>query len=117
MLICDDTASNLSLLEDLMGMAGYRTMALTQGELALPAAARSRPDLIRLDIKMPGADGGELNRRLKADPATAEIPVIFVSASVAVAERVRAFAAGGPITSPSPTTRMKCSPGRAFSSR
>jgi two-component system, sensor histidine kinase and response regulator len=94
-LICDDAASNLSLLEDLMGMAGYRTMAFTQGELALPAAVRSRPDLILLDIKMPGMDGCELCRRLKADPATAEIPVIFVSALVTVEDKVRAFAAGG----------------------
>lgn len=94
-LVCDDTPNNLCLLEDILGTAGYATMLFLRGDLALAAVARQPPDLILLDVKMPGLDGYEVCRRLKAQPAWAPIPVIFMSGLVAIDDKVRAFQVGG----------------------
>ncbi len=79
-LIVDDSPENLSVLSDLL-LPHYRVRAATSGEKALRIAhSRPRPDLILLDVMMPGMDGYDVFARLRGDPATAEIPVIFVTA-------------------------------------
>src|SRR5687767_1159451 len=79
-LIVDDAQANLHQLMHALG-PGYAVTAATSGEKALELAHREpQPDLILLDIKMPGMDGYSVLSRLKSDPATAQIPVIFVTA-------------------------------------
>ena len=79
-LIVDDTPENLSVLNGLLSPL-HRVRAVNSGQRALRAAAsQPRPDLILLDVMMPGMDGYEVIGRLQADPGTADIPVIFVSA-------------------------------------
>ncbi len=83
-LVVDDTPANLSLMTGLLRDA-YKVKAAIDGEKALRIAqARPAPDLILLDIMMPGMDGYEVCRRLKADPATRDIPVIFLTAKTGV---------------------------------
>jgi CheY-like chemotaxis protein len=94
-LVVDDIPANLQLLTALLQREQYSVRCATSGTMALQSIQRSRPDLILLDITMPEMDGYEVCRRLKADPATAEIPVIFVSALDASSEKDRAFAVGG----------------------
>src|SRR4051794_27910511 len=79
-LIVDDAPDNLAVLRTMMLRQGYQTFLATSGDRALEIAQRVKPDLILLDIVMPGIDGLETCRRLKAHPATARIPVIFMSA-------------------------------------
>lgn len=80
-LIVDDETLNIDVLVDLL-KEEYRSLAAKEGERALKLArSETRPDLILLDIMMPGMDGFDVCRRLKADPATREIPVIFVTAN------------------------------------
>jgi len=93
-LIVDDTPANLSVLVDTLAEAGYNLMVAEDGEDALAQTARTRPDLVLLDAMMPGLDGFETCRRLKAQAATREIPVIFMTALTDTAEKVRAFGAG-----------------------
>lgn len=94
-LVVDDMPQNLQLLENLLGAEGFQVFALPDGEMAVKAVARDRPDLVLLDIIMPGTDGYEVCTRLKADPALREIPVIFLSALDEPWDKVRAFRAGG----------------------
>ena len=78
-LIVDDTPDNLTLLSNLL-KDKYNTKVATNGTTALQIAASSKVDLILLDIMMPDVDGIETCRRLKADPASAAIPVVFLTA-------------------------------------
>ena len=94
-LVVDDTAANLSLLAQLLLSRGYRVRVATNGKLALQSIRAARPDLILLDVMMPGLDGYEICTRLKADPLTREIPVIFLSALNEALDKVQAFAVGG----------------------
>jgi len=80
-LIVDDAPDNLSVLRKLMVEQGYQTFVANSGERALEIARRVHPDLILLDVIMPGMDGFETCRQLKANPATQSIPVLFMSAS------------------------------------
>jgi putative nucleotidyltransferase with HDIG domain len=73
---------------------GYEVRAAINGELALHSAASNRPELVLLDIRMPGMDGFEVCRRLKAQPETRNVPVIFVSAISDTVEKVQGFALG-----------------------
>ncbi len=93
-LIVDDTPSNLSVLVDTLSETGYKLMVAEDGEDAIAQTARAQPDLILLDVMMPGVDGFETCRRLKAQPNTRDIPVIFMTALTDTAEKVRAFAGG-----------------------
>jgi DNA-binding response OmpR family regulator/DNA-binding CsgD family transcriptional regulator len=95
LLVVDDVPANLALLIDAAGAAGHRVLLAESGERALRLAAKAAPDLILLDVSMPGLDGLETCRRLKADPATREIPVIFVTAHGEVDDKVAGLAAGG----------------------
>jgi DNA-binding response OmpR family regulator len=79
-LIVDDTAENLRLLGDMLEEAGYDLRVATTGEQAVEMARQEPPDIILLDVLMPGWGGHEVCRRLKADPRTAEIPIVFMTA-------------------------------------
>jgi len=94
-LVIDDSAANLKVAT--MHLTDYAYVVLTarDGESGLRRAKRAKPDLILLDIQMPGIDGYETCRRLKADPVTAEIPVIYMTARSQVEDKLRAFELGG----------------------
>jgi signal transduction histidine kinase len=94
-LVVDDVPDNLRRLAQMLGKYGYKVRPAQDGEMALKAAATAPPDLILLDIRMPGMDGYEVCRRLKEDPELREIPVIFVSALDDTADIVNGFAVGG----------------------
>ena len=78
-LIVDDTPENLRLLMKILEEQGYEVRPASDGSHALSTAHTEPPDLILLDIRMPQMDGYEVCERLKADPRTCDIPVIFIS--------------------------------------
>lgn len=94
-LIVDDMPANLRLLVNLLTQHGCRVRAATSGAGALAGISLSAPDLILLDINMPGMDGYEVCAALKANPATAHIPIIFLSAFSESWDKTKAFSAGG----------------------
>ncbi|NJL00855.1 MAG: response regulator [Spirulinaceae cyanobacterium RM2_2_10] len=94
-LVVDDTPNNLRLLSELLSDRGYEVRAVIDGNMAIKAAQMRPPDIILLDIKMPGMDGYQVCERLKSDPRTAATPVIFLSAFNESIDRARAFQAGG----------------------
>ncbi|MEG5175227.1 hybrid sensor histidine kinase/response regulator [Microcoleus sp. B3-D7] len=94
-LIVDDIPANIQLLSQLLIENGYKVRKLISGERALKAVELQAPDLILLDIKMPGMDGYEVCRQLKASEATCGIPVIFISALDDIFDKVKGFEAGG----------------------
>jgi DNA-binding response OmpR family regulator/DNA-binding CsgD family transcriptional regulator len=94
-LIVDDVPENLSLLHDALDEAGYTVLVATSGESALPRARQSLPDVVLLDAVMPGMDGFEVARRLKADFSTRSIPLIFMTGLTETEHVVAAFSAGG----------------------
>lgn len=94
-LIVDDVPDNLSLLYDALDQVGYTVLVATEGESALQRARLSLPDVILLDAMMPGMDGFEVARRLKADFATQAIPIVFMTGLTETEHVVAAFAAGG----------------------
>jgi signal transduction histidine kinase len=94
-LAIDDQPSNLRLLMEALEREGYQTVVALDGEEGLQRAEFVRPDLILLDVHMPGLDGFETCRRLKARAATADIPVVFMSALADVPDKLAGFAAGG----------------------
>jgi DNA-binding response OmpR family regulator len=95
-LVVDDAPANVSILLELLGREGFKTLVARDGESALEQVRYARPDLILLDVVMPGMDGFETCRRLKADPdpATRDIPVIFMTARAETRDRIEGFAAG-----------------------
>ena len=108
MLVVDDTPDNLSLMRELL-RKDYQVQLANGGERALKLAAmQPQPDLILLDIMMPLMDGYEVCRRLKADPATRDIPVVFLTAKADVEDEKRGCNWGRWITSPSPSARLWC---------
>lgn len=94
-LVVDDNPTNLGVLTNYLNAYGYKTPIASNGDIAVKRAKHIRPDLILLDIVMPGVDGFETCRRLKADAVTREIPVIFMTALSNPEDKVRGFEAGG----------------------
>lgn len=94
-LIVDDTPANLGVLVDTLGEAGYQLMVAEDGEEALAQVNQTQPDLILLDVMMPGIDGFETCRRFQAHPHTRGVPVLFMTALNETADKVKAFTAGG----------------------
>ncbi|HEX6733367.1 MAG TPA: two-component system response regulator [Azonexus sp.] len=92
-LVIDDTPANLSLLNQLLRIR-YRVRLASSGARGLELAAQQAPDLILLDIMMPDLDGYEVCRRLKAEPVTAGIPVLFLTAKVDAADEEQGFEVG-----------------------
>ena len=112
-LVVDDTPENLSLMGDMLS-PHYRVKVATNGERALKiAGGENKPDLILLDVMMPGLSGYEVCEALKADPTTAEIPVIFLTALSNVEDEQRGLDAGAvdyvtkPISPPVVLARVK----------
>jgi DNA-binding response OmpR family regulator/DNA-binding CsgD family transcriptional regulator len=94
-LIVDDVPDNLSVLHDALDESGYTVLVATGGEAALQRAAQALPDIVLLDAMMPGMDGFEVARRLKGAPATAHIPIIFMTGLTETEHLVAALEAGG----------------------
>ncbi|MEI7613370.1 MAG: hybrid sensor histidine kinase/response regulator [Betaproteobacteria bacterium] len=94
-LIVDDNPSNLQVLGSMLQTGGYKVRPALTGELALRAIAAEKPDLILLDICMPGMDGYEVCKRIKAAEDLKDIPVIFISALNEIEDKLSAFHAGG----------------------
>ena len=94
-LIVDDTPANLQLLASMLTERGYKSRTVSSGVRALEAAHLMRPDLILLDVAMPGMDGFEVCERLKSDPDLKDIPILFISALTDTMVKVKAFRTGG----------------------
>jgi CheY-like chemotaxis protein len=93
-LIVDDNPTNAKLLAYVLSRAGYQVATAADAGEALAAVAADRPRLILMDLQLPGIDGFELTRRLKADPATAGIVIVAVTAYAMTGDEDRARAAG-----------------------
>lgn len=93
-LVVDDTLANLELLEIVLDENGYEVRTSTSGEMALKSIAAQRPDLILLDIMMPGIDGFETCSRIKQNPLYKDIPVIFLSAKGELTDKLKGFDVG-----------------------
>jgi two-component system, sensor histidine kinase and response regulator len=93
-LIVDDTPDNVRFLSTILTGQGYKVRGVTRGKTALMGVQAHLPDLILLDVIMPGMDGFELCKTLKANPATQDIPVIFISALHEVANKVQGLNVG-----------------------
>lgn len=94
-LIVDDVPDNLDILCRSLGRADYDVLVATSGVQAIDIATRARPELILLDVMMPGMDGHETCRRLKAQESTRGIPVIFLTALTQPEQIVEGFRVGG----------------------
>lgn len=94
-LIVDDVPDNLAVLHDALDEAGVMVLIANNGEAALTVATDAKPDIVLLDASMPGMDGFEVCRRLKADINTRHIPVIFMTGLTESEHVVAAFQAGG----------------------
>jgi CheY-like chemotaxis protein/DNA-binding CsgD family transcriptional regulator len=93
-LIVDDVPDNLSVLHDALDESGYTVLIATQGEAALKRCMQALPDVVLLDAMMPGMDGFEVARRLKASPQTAHIPIIFMTGLTETEYLIAALEAG-----------------------
>ena len=112
-LIVDDTPTNVSVVSGLL-KDSYRTKVATNGERALAiVSGPEKPDLILLDVTMPDMDGFEVCRRLKANPDTREIPIIFLTARTDYVDEIKGFEAGAvdyihkPFSAPIVLARVK----------
>jgi len=94
-LIIDDEQTNLNVIIDTLASDGLTHITARNGEMGIKRAMYAKPDLILLDIMMPGIDGFETCRRLKANPVTREIPVLFMTALQDVNSKIKGFEAGG----------------------
>jgi DNA-binding NtrC family response regulator len=93
-LLVDDNVDNLLLLSETLDDPAYELVLTSSGEEALAAARKALPDIILLDLMMPGIDGHETCRRFKADPTLRDAPVLFLSATDSIEDRLEGFAAG-----------------------
>lgn len=94
-LVVDDVPDNLAMLYDALDESDFTVLVATHGESALQKARQATPDVILLDAVMPGMDGFEVARQLKADDATRHIPIVFMTGLTETEHVVAAFAAGG----------------------
>ena len=101
-LVVEDQEDNRQIVRDLVTANGYELIEATTGEQGIEAAARERPDLILMDIQLPGIDGYEVTRRIKANPQLQKIPIIAVTSYALSGDDKKAFAAGcdGYVTKP-----------------
>ena len=93
-LIVEDNERNMKLARDVLQFHGFRTVETVSGEDGVIMARESHPDLILMDISLPGIDGVEATRQLKDEPSTADIPIVALTASVLQADRARFEEAG-----------------------
>jgi class 3 adenylate cyclase len=112
-LVVDDTPQNVKLLADILSAKGYTAITAASGEEGLAKVANESPDLVLLDIMMPGLSGYDVCRRLRAEPATALLPVVLVTSLDPQGERVKGIEAGAddflqkPINQPELLARVR----------
>ncbi len=112
-LVVDDIPANVKLLEARLGAEYFDVVTALSGEAALAACAQTPPDIVLLDVMMPGMDGFEVCRRLKADPRTVHVPVVMVTALDQISDRVKGLEAGAddfltkPVNDTALVTRVK----------
>jgi adenylate cyclase len=112
-LVVDDTPNNVKLLRDLLTMKGYAVVGASSGPEALEQIDKERPDLVLLDVMMPGMNGYEVCRHLRENPATAVLPVVMVTALDPGPERIKGLEAGAddfltkPINQPELLARVR----------
>jgi DNA-binding response OmpR family regulator len=94
-MIVDDTPANLALLSDTLSEANYRVLVATDGLSAIEQIDYLKPDIILMDVMMPGIDGFETCRRLKANPLTQSIPILFMTGLSELTNLLRGFGEGG----------------------
>ena len=101
-LVIEDQEDNRKIVRDLLTASGYELVEATTGEEGLDRAESERPDLILMDIQLPGIDGYEVTRRIKANPGLRHIPIIVVTSYALSGDDKKAFAAGcdGYVTKP-----------------
>ena len=93
-LVVEDDPDNRRIVVKVLAVDGYTTLEAADGESAVALARREHPDAILMDLAMPGVDGWEAARRLKADPATADIPIVALTAFALRGDEDRAREAG-----------------------
>ena len=93
-LVVEDQEDNRRILRDLLSSAGYQVLEAVNGEDGVSLAERERPDLILMDVQLPGIDGLEATRRIKGTPALRAIPLIVVTSYALSGDDVKARAAG-----------------------
>jgi two-component system, cell cycle response regulator DivK len=93
-LVVEDQDDNRRILRDLLTASGYELIEAVDGEQGLTAAEQERPDLILMDIQLPGIDGYEVTRRIKANEALRSIPIIAVTSYALSGDDQKAFEAG-----------------------
>lgn len=93
-LIVDDVPQNLQLLGKILSLQNYDVLIATDGEQALRAVEKKMPDVVLLDVMMPELDGFEVCQRIKSDPQTQDIPVIFLTAKIEVQDKIKGFELG-----------------------
>jgi adenylate cyclase len=114
-LVVDDTPANVKLLGDLLSAKGYAVSTAANGEEALAKVAADKPDLVLLDVMMPGLSGYDVCRRIRADPATALLPVVMCTSLDPQQERVKGIESGAddflskPVNQPELFARVKSS--------
>lgn len=101
-LVVEDQEDNRRIVRDLVTASGYDLLEATTGEEGIDLAFRERPDIILMDIQLPGIDGYEATRTIKADPRLRHIPIIVVTSYALSGDDEKAFAAGcdGYVTKP-----------------
>ena len=107
-LVAEDNPLNMELVKDLLELDGHTVESAEDGLKAIELARRLRPDVVLMDVQLPKLDGLEATRRLQADPATREIPVIALTASAMIEDRERVLQAGciGHIAKPIDTANL-----------
>ena len=93
-LVVEDNPLNLKLVRDVLTVLGYDVVAATSGEDGVRLAHECMPDLVLMDLQLPGIDGVEALRRLRGDPVVADVPVVAVTAFSMKEDQERAYAAG-----------------------
>jgi two-component system response regulator len=93
-LLVEDNEMNRDMLARRLQKRGYELIVAVDGLLAVSMTQQEKPDLVLMDMSLPGLDGWEASRRLKADPATAKIPIIALTAHAMAEDREKALAAG-----------------------
>lgn len=93
-LVVEDNPKNLKLVRDVLQFSGYEVIEATSGEDGVRLAAQERPDLILMDLQLPGIDGTEALRQIRENDAGGDVPVVAVTAFAMSEDRERAYAAG-----------------------